>query len=130
MELERAVGLKADGSVLPPQRSAAIRSILLKLAAMGVRIPEDNGDQELLHMAGDLFARYREQTRLLSQHLCPADARIQRYIDKLLADVATTASCAPARGDLHSRPIWARSGAVASGQRRCLAQRTRLKLST
>jgi phosphoenolpyruvate carboxykinase (diphosphate) len=92
MELERAVGLKADGSVLPPQRSAAIRSILLKLAAMGVRIPEDNDDQELLHMAGDLFARYREQTRLLSQHLCPADARIQRYIDKLLADVATKAS--------------------------------------
>ena len=91
MELERAVGLNADGSVRLPKRSAAIASILLKLAAMGVRIPEDNGDEELLRLASDLFARYREQTRLLSHHLCAADARIQRYIDKLLTDVAHTA---------------------------------------
>ena len=85
MELERAVGLKADGSVWLGERSAAIGSILLKLAALGIRIPENTGDGELLHLAADLFARYREQTRLLSQHLCPADARVQRYIDKLLA---------------------------------------------
>ncbi|WP_297299855.1 hypothetical protein [uncultured Methylovirgula sp.] len=91
MELERTVGLRADGSVYLPERSAAIGSILLKLAAMGIRIPDDNGDGELLHLASDLFARYREQTRLLSHHLCPADARIQRYIDKLLAEVAATA---------------------------------------
>ncbi|MGH6675335.1 MAG: hypothetical protein ACRECE_03800, partial [Xanthobacteraceae bacterium] len=71
------MGLKADGSLPPPARSAAVSSILLKLAAMGVRIPADNGDEEVLHLAADLFARYREQTRLLSQHLCPADRRIQ-----------------------------------------------------
>jgi phosphoenolpyruvate carboxykinase (diphosphate) len=88
MELERAVGLKADGSVRPPERPAAVSSILLKLAAMGVRIPADNGDEEVLHLAGDLFARYREQTRLLSHHLCPADGRIQHYIDRLLTDAA------------------------------------------
>lgn len=90
MELERAAGLKADGSVWLPERSAAIRSILLKLAAMGVRVPADKGDEEVLQLAADLFARYREQTRLLSHHLCPADARIQHYIDKLLAEVAAT----------------------------------------
>lgn len=90
MELERTVGLRADGSVYLPERSAAIGSILLKLAAMGVRIPEDRGDGELLHLAGDLFARYREQTRLLSHHLCAVDSRIQRYIDKLLTDVGAT----------------------------------------
>jgi len=88
MELERAVGLKADGSVWLPERPAAVSSILLKLAAMGVRIPADNGDEEVLHLAGDLFARYREQTRLLSHHLCPADGRIQHYIDRLLTDAA------------------------------------------
>jgi hypothetical protein len=86
MELERVVGLNADGSVRLPERSAAVSLILLKLAAMGVRIPTDTGDEEVLHLAGDLFARYREQTRLLSHHLCPADGRIQNYIDKLLAD--------------------------------------------
>jgi phosphoenolpyruvate carboxykinase (diphosphate) len=94
MELERAVGLRADGSVWLAERSAAIGSILLKLAALGIRIPENTGDGELLHLAGDLFARYREQTRLLSQHLCPADARIQRYIDKLFASAG---GGAPAR---------------------------------
>ncbi|MGB6920999.1 MAG: hypothetical protein WBD92_07620, partial [Methylovirgula sp.] len=88
MELERAVGLKADGSVRLPERRAAVSSILLKLAAMGVRIPAANGDEEVLHLAGDLFARYREQTRLLSHHLCPADGRIQHYIDGLLAAAA------------------------------------------
>ncbi len=88
MELERSVGLKADGSVWLPERRTAIRSILLKLAAMGVPIPVDTGDQDVLHLAGDLFARYREQTRLLSEHLCPTDRRIQDYVDGLLAAVA------------------------------------------
>ncbi|HEU4588423.1 MAG TPA: hypothetical protein VFS11_07230, partial [Gemmatimonadales bacterium] len=81
MELERTVGLKPDGSVWLPDRRTAIRSILLKLAAMGVPVPAGTGDQDLLVLAGDLFARYREQSRLLSEHLCPADRRIQDYID-------------------------------------------------
>jgi phosphoenolpyruvate carboxykinase (diphosphate) len=87
MELERAVGLRPDGSVWLPERRAAIRSILLKLAAMGVHIPAETADEDVLQLAGDLFARYREQTRLLSEHLCPADRRIQDYLDGLLAAV-------------------------------------------
>jgi hypothetical protein len=87
MELERAVGLSPDGTVWLPERRTAIRSILLKLAAMGVQLPADTGDQDVLQLAADLFARYREQTRLLSEHLCPADRRIQNYIDRLLAAV-------------------------------------------
>src|SRR5512147_2636815 len=85
MDLERTVGLRPDGAVWLPERRAAVSSILLKLAAMGVRIPPGAGDEDVLHLAGDLFARYREQTRLLSEHLCPVDRRIQRYIDSLLA---------------------------------------------
>ena len=84
MELERAVGLRPDGAVWLPERHAAVSSILLKLAAMGVQIPADTGDEDVLQLAGDLFARYREQTRLLSEHLCPADRRIQDYLDGLL----------------------------------------------
>src|SRR4051812_38458328 len=85
MELERSVGLRPDGTVWLPERRTAISSILLKLAALGVPVPVDTGDQDLLYLAGDLFARYREQTRLLSEHLCPADRRIQQYLDALLA---------------------------------------------
>lgn len=88
MELERAVGLRPDGTVWLPERHAAVSSILLKLAAMGVQIPADTGDEDVLQLAGDLFARYREQTRLLSEHLCPADRRIQDYVDGLLAATA------------------------------------------
>src|SRR3954453_5397356 len=84
MELERSVGLKPDGSVWLPDRRTAIRSIRLKLAALGVPVPVGTGDQGLLVLAGALFARYREQSRLLSEHLCPADRRIQDYIDGLL----------------------------------------------
>jgi phosphoenolpyruvate carboxykinase (diphosphate) len=88
MDLERTVGLRQDGSVWLPERRAAVGSILLKLAAMGVEIPADIGDEDALHLAGNLFARYREQARLLSDHLCPADRRIQQYLDDLLAAAA------------------------------------------
>jgi hypothetical protein len=94
MDLERTVGLRPDGSVWLPDRHAAVGSILLKLAAMGVEIPaEAAGDEDVFHLAGNLFARYREQARLLSDHLCPADRRIQHYVDELLA----AAGAAPVR---------------------------------
>ena len=51
---------------------------------MGIEIPaEIAGDEEVFHLAGNLFARYREQARLLAEHLCPADRRIQHYLDQL-----------------------------------------------
>ena len=84
MDLERTVGLRPDGSVWLPDPGTAARSILLKLAAMGVEIPpEAAGDEDVFHLAGNLFARYREQSRLLADHLCPADRRIQHYLDEL-----------------------------------------------
>ncbi len=85
MELERSVGLRPDGAVWLPEPRTAIRSILLKLAAMGVTMPADTGDRDVLDLGHDLFARYREQSRLLSEHLCPTDRRIQNYIDGLLS---------------------------------------------
>ncbi|MGH7525705.1 MAG: hypothetical protein ACREMX_03275 [Gemmatimonadales bacterium] len=53
---------------------------------MGVEIrAEATGDEDVFHLAGNLFARYREQAPLLADHLCPADRRIQHYLDELLA---------------------------------------------
>src|SRR5688572_33218035 len=84
MDLQHHVGLHPDGTVWLPDRRAAAGSILLKLAAMGIEIPaEVASDEEVFHLAGTLFARYREQARLLADHLCPADRRIQHYIDEL-----------------------------------------------
>ncbi|HVJ19515.1 MAG TPA: hypothetical protein VM686_29045 [Polyangiaceae bacterium] len=85
MELERMAGLGTDGAVAVPERRALIRSIVLKLAAMGIQVPEGVGDREVLDLGRDLFARYREQSRLLSDHLCPVDRRVQHFLDGLLA---------------------------------------------
>ncbi len=81
MDLEHQVGLTPEGGVVVPDRRATTRLIMLKLAAMGFQIPDTNGDQDVLHLARDLFARYREQSRLLSEHLCPADQRVQNFLD-------------------------------------------------
>ncbi len=85
MDLERHVGLKSDGKVAVRDRRTIARSIALKLAAMGFRIPESVADTELIDLERDLFARYREQMRLLADHLCPADRRIQAFLDSLFA---------------------------------------------
>ena len=92
MDLERAVGLRPDGAVCLPERSVAIRSIVLKLAAMGFQVPAGTGDADVLDLARDLFARYREQSRLLSDHLCPVDRRIQDFLDELVAPLAARRS--------------------------------------
>lgn len=85
MYLERQVGLRSDGKVVAPDRRTNVRAIALKLAAMGFRVPSGVGDAELLDLGRDLFARYREQARLLSDHLCPADRRVQAFLDSLFA---------------------------------------------
>ena len=92
MDLQHHVGLRADGSVWLPDRRAAAGSILLKLAAMGIEVPpEAAGDEEVFQLAGNLFARYREQARLLADYLCPADRRVQHYLDELQAAAGSTA---------------------------------------
>ena len=85
MDLERQVGLRGDGRVVVPDRRAMLRSIVLKLASMGFQVPDQVGDAEVLDLGRDLFARYREQSRLLSEHLSPADRRIQDFLDGLLS---------------------------------------------
>ena len=85
MNLEHQVGLTPEGKVVAGDRRSTTRLIMLKIAAMGFQIPPSDGDQELLHLARDLFARYREQSRLLSAHLNPADQRIQSFLDAQFA---------------------------------------------
>jgi phosphoenolpyruvate carboxykinase (diphosphate) len=87
MDLERQVGLRGNGQVVVPDRRTVIRSIVLKLSAMGFQVPEQVGDSEVLDLGRDLFARYREQSRLLSEHLCPAERRIQDFLDELFYEL-------------------------------------------
>lgn len=60
--------------------------INLKLVSSG-QPPCDTGDTApFIASARDLLQSYREKNRLLSNHQCPADRRIQNFIDRYLAD--------------------------------------------
>src|SRR5580693_8588775 len=85
MDTSRTLGLDPHGCNLSGNRDQLTGYIRLKLAALGCAVPPRAGDRDLLEMAGDLLANHREQSRLLSGHLCPADARIQAFLDDYLA---------------------------------------------
>ena len=62
-----------------------------KLASLGfspVRGHEDRSNAEILD---DLLARHRQHSGLLADYLCPADALIQAFLDRHLADVPLVA---------------------------------------
>jgi hypothetical protein len=61
--------------------------INLKLASSGQPVCALEQDAEFLHVAHDLLQSYQEKTRLLSDYLCPADRRIQTFLDAYLEDL-------------------------------------------
>lgn len=85
--LQRTVGLCEDGSQPAVDDKALHRSIVVKLAAQGYAVPGSDEEASVLELAGDLFQRYAEQSRLLVGHLPPPDQRIQSFLDEVLASV-------------------------------------------
>jgi hypothetical protein len=79
-----SAGINADGTLAHLERRDLVGSLTLKLMALGATIPEGVGDSALVDLTGGLFKRYREQRRLLSQYLSPADKRIQDFLDDVL----------------------------------------------
>lgn len=88
--LERYVGLKLDGGQPEVDEAALQRSIVVKLAAQGFAVPSSEAEEDVLELAGDLFQRYAEQSRLLTGHLPPPDQRIQAFLDSVLAETGET----------------------------------------
>jgi hypothetical protein len=64
-----------------------IRYINLKLAALGQPVSRSTADPHFLEIAGPLLRNYYQKDQLLGYHLCPADARIQAFLDGYLSDV-------------------------------------------
>ena len=87
MDYQRSLGLNPDGSPVESTREELIRYINLKLAALGATVAGDNAHTGFLNVAHDLLADFREFRRLLDGHLCPADRRIQDFLDSHFADV-------------------------------------------
>ena len=83
------VGLRDVGNGInlsdPVTRKKLVRYINLKLAALGLPSFEkaDNSD---LDIAEDLIKNFKEKNRLLAEHHCPADKRIQDFLNSYLKD--------------------------------------------
>ncbi|HTA46669.1 MAG TPA: hypothetical protein VK789_29700 [Bryobacteraceae bacterium] len=61
-----------------------IRYINLKLAALGQPASEKTADAAWSEIAGPLLRNYYQKNQLLGNRLCPADARIQSFLDSYL----------------------------------------------
>ncbi|MDA1273441.1 MAG: hypothetical protein O2960_05235 [Verrucomicrobia bacterium] len=81
--------------------------INLKLSALGCPIVANRADTSFQEMAAALLSHYRETHRLLAHYLCPADRRIQDFLDRYLAD-AGGAPALPGRTFILDYPGLAR----------------------
>ncbi len=61
-------------------------AINLRLALLGLPLPEGSGDSEAARLAQPILARQRELSRRLADRLCAADGRIQAFLDDYLAE--------------------------------------------
>ncbi|HEY5248451.1 MAG TPA: hypothetical protein VIJ15_08400, partial [Dermatophilaceae bacterium] len=68
---------------MPHIQNAAIN---LRLAQLGLPLPEGFEDTESARLARPILARQRELSRRLADRLCAADGRIQAFLDDYLAE--------------------------------------------
>ena len=71
-----------------------VRYIYLKLAALGHPIERSPGDLEFLEIVQPLLRNYHQKDQLLGGRLCPADTRIQAFVDAYLADICPRGAAA------------------------------------
>src|SRR6516225_1380915 len=64
-----------------------VRYIYLKMAALGHPIERSAGDLEFLEIIQPLLRNYHQKDQLLGGRLCPADGRIQAFLDSYLSDI-------------------------------------------
>ncbi|MCU7834908.1 MAG: hypothetical protein KZQ83_06580 [gamma proteobacterium symbiont of Taylorina sp.] len=89
MDLTKSLGLQTSSNQLEAaeERKRIQLYINLKLHSSGLPACKSvDCDNDFFSIADDLLQSYREKSRLLSQHLCPADQRIQDFLDVYLED--------------------------------------------
>ncbi|RTZ61478.1 MAG: hypothetical protein DSZ33_00955 [Gammaproteobacteria bacterium] len=86
MDLKKALGLHQHDIDSEEERRRLRLYINLKLSSSGQPITLTGTDDDFLSVSSDLLQSYREKSRLLSNYLCPADQRIQDFIDAYLKD--------------------------------------------
>jgi phosphoenolpyruvate carboxykinase (diphosphate) len=84
MDLKRTIGLGAATPLYPDKK--LLQYINLKLASLGCPTVAGETDTEFQELAAALLLHHRETDRLLADYLCPADQRIQSFLDEYLGD--------------------------------------------
>jgi len=76
-----------------------IQYLHLKLAALGQTAGKTSAEAPILQVAQPLLRNYFQKERLLGKYLCPADSRIQSFLDEYLRDCLPAASQEGLPGD-------------------------------
>lgn len=87
MDLNQFARTSSDAEDIKAAREQLQLYINLKLSSSGQPASKDSKDNSFLEIANNLLSSYREKSRLLAGYLCPADQRIQSFLDDYLADV-------------------------------------------
>lgn len=74
-----------------PTEGRARRLHQVNLLLVSAGLPPVSGDGELVSTASELLESYHEQSRLLSGHRCPVDARIEEFLREHFAEQALPA---------------------------------------
>ena len=85
MELKRTIGFGAPQPLYPDDK--LVDYINLKLATLGCPIFETRRRDDFHELAASLLLHHRETDRLIAGYLCPADQRIQDFLDHYLRGV-------------------------------------------
>ncbi|MGA3073437.1 MAG: hypothetical protein ABSG56_07080 [Bryobacteraceae bacterium] len=96
--------------------SELLRYINLKLVALGQPSSHSTTDPYFLELAGPLLRNYYQKDQLLGDRLCPADTRIQQFLDAYLQDVCPGgAARLPSNSFVLDRPGLARAMSLPPG---------------
>ena len=83
-----AIGFDDGHAVMAsPDEEARLREFVnLKLVAKGFSVVDDEADYPFLTLGRSLLAKFQEQSRLLSEYLCPADQAISDFLKAYLGE--------------------------------------------
>ena len=93
LDMKLALGFRDDGNqpaARERERTELLRYINLKLAVNGLPTAHAAGGNELVELASGLLTNFREKIRLLDDHRCPIDARIEAFLNGHFADLQLT----------------------------------------
>lgn len=88
LDMKLALGFRGDDAeAWKSERKELLGYINLKLAANGLPTVQAAGGTELVSLASGLLTNFREKIRLLDDHRCPIDQRIEQYLNDHFADL-------------------------------------------